>query len=135
MDAWLQRLRHDLVKRALWPARDLRALLDQGRGPAAADAAALRAGLFDLRDPEGNPCDAAALLARLREDAPPTLDPAALEAFAAALAEAQAAVGACVPLPHPKRAPAREPLERAIAAVLSLEQRFATLAEPRLREP
>ena len=127
MDPWLQQLRHDLVKRALWPARDLKALLDQGRPPSAADASALRAGLFDQRGPDGEACDAAGLFARLRESAPKPLSPALLDQFAHALAEAQAAVAACVS-PHPKRPPEKEALQRALAAVLSLDDRFLELA-------
>ena len=127
MDPWLQQLRHDLVKRALWPARDLMALLDQGRPPSAADAIALRAGLFDLRGPDGAPCDAVTLFARLRETAPASLPPAALDQFARALSAAAEAVATCVS-PHPKRPPEKEPLQRALAAVLSLDDRFHELA-------
>ena len=50
MDAWLSRLRHDLGKRAVWSARDLR---EAGREPGPADMLELRAGLFELRDGEG----------------------------------------------------------------------------------
>ena len=131
MPPWLQRVRHDLIKRALWPARDLAALLAEGRAASAADAAALRAGLFDLRDPEGAACDAAALLARLRAEAPPQLaaalrDP--LDALAAAIAAAQSALEVCVPEARPPAPPDPRALGRALAAVLELDRRFAALA-------
>ncbi len=48
MHPWLLALRHDLVKRAVWPARDLR---DTG----GRDRAALRRGLTQLTDAEGAP--------------------------------------------------------------------------------
>ena len=70
MDPWLQRLRHDLVKRACWPARDLAALLAEGAAPTGRDVRALRAGLLDLRGPAGEPVEARALLASLSDDAP-----------------------------------------------------------------
>lgn len=70
MDPWLQRLRHDLVKRASWPARDLAALLSDGAAPTARDVRALRAGLLDLRGPAGEPVEAQALVADLAAAAP-----------------------------------------------------------------
>jgi hypothetical protein len=94
MDPWLQQLRHDLVKRALWPARDLRATLAEGGSATPADLAALRAGLFDLRAPDGAPCDALTLLGHLKELAPEELLlrlGQRLAAFEAAVAAAQEA--------------------------------------------
>ena len=122
MDPWLQRVRHDLVKRALWPARDLRALLAEGGAAAPADLAALRAGLFDLRAPDGAPCDALALLGHLRDLAPEEtlarLEPG-LRAFAAAVEAAQAAVGALG---------SRQATLAALEALFEVERRFEALA-------
>lgn len=81
MDAapWLARLRHDLVKRLLWPARDRR---DLGGAPAPREL------VPSLIDGEGRPIAAVALWKALRADAPPGLARAApaLDAFEAALA-------------------------------------------------
>jgi hypothetical protein len=87
MDAapWLARLRHDLVKRLLWPARDRREL---GGVPAPGEL------VPSLIDGEGRPVTAAALWASLRAEAPPGLAPAALDAFDAALARAATAATA-----------------------------------------
>ncbi len=82
IDAWLARLRHDLVKRLLWPARDRR---DAGGAPAPGEL------VPRLIDDEGRPATAAALWAALASDAPAGLD---LGAFAAALAHAGAAAAA-----------------------------------------
>src|SRR5512140_1405899 len=87
--AWLSRLRHDLVKRVLWPARDL---LDSGVSPTAAEAAALRAGLVDLVAPDGSPATARDLWRRFRADAPTGVPAAVLDAFEQALEAAAAAV-------------------------------------------
>jgi hypothetical protein len=117
MDPWLQRVRHDLVKRALWPARDLRALLAEGGAATPADRAALRAGLFDLRAPDGAPCDARALLGHLVDLAPEEtlarLGPG-LAAFEAAVGAAQAAVGGA-------------DLDAALAKLFDLERTFEGL--------
>ena len=82
MDPWLSRLRHDLVKRAVWAARDRR---EATREPSAADALELRAGLFELRDGEGRIVSARELWEELRRQAPP-VPPAALDSFGAAVA-------------------------------------------------
>jgi hypothetical protein len=84
MDAapWLARVRHDLVKRLLWPARDR---LEMGGAPAPGEL------VPSLIDGEGRPVAAAALWQSLRADAPPRLP---LAAFEAALARALAAAGA-----------------------------------------
>ncbi len=80
---WLRRVRHDLVKRLVWPARDR---LDDPVG-GQAQAGELLAALIDE---EGNPASAEAVWAGLREDAPAPGHPA-LAAFAIALGRAVAA--------------------------------------------
>jgi len=116
MHPWLSRLRHDLVKRAVWPARDLR---DASRDPAPGDLLQLRRGLFDLRDEDGGLSTATGLWARLRAEAP-ALPPAALDAFGAALQRAEVAVGGLAA--DPRTWPA------VLDAVLRIEQSFADLA-------
>src|SRR4051812_42361035 len=80
---WLARLRHDLVKRVVWPARDRRDL-----GGAAAP------GELEPRlvDEEGRPITVGALWAELAADAPAGLDVAAFER-ALSVAEAAATAG------------------------------------------
>lgn len=73
---WLARVRHDLVKRLVWPARDRR---DMGGAPKPGELAP------DLIDEEGQPIGADALWIALAAEAPPGAD---LPAFAAALARA-----------------------------------------------
>jgi hypothetical protein len=80
--AWLARVRHDLVKRLLWPARDRR---DLGGAPVAGEL------VPRLVDGEGLAIDAAALWGALRADAPPGL---ALDGFTGALERALAAADA-----------------------------------------
>jgi hypothetical protein len=80
--AWLGRLRHDLVKRLLWPARDRQ---EMGGVPASGEL------LPSLIDGEGRTVTAAALWQSLRADAPRGL---ALETFDAALARTLAAAEA-----------------------------------------
>jgi hypothetical protein len=80
--AWLARVRHDLLKPLLWPARDRREL---GGVPAAGELEPA------LVDEEGRAIGAPALWAALRADAPAGL---ALDAFDAALASALAAARA-----------------------------------------
>ena len=104
MHPWLTALRHDLVKRALWPARDLR----DGGGR---DVDALRRGLFELVDAEGAPVAAEALFAQMRASAP--CPAAACDAFAMALR------GAVSALDRPWPAP--------LQAVLALEDAFDAL--------
>ena len=72
---WLRRLRHDLVKRVLWPARDRK---DMG-GPVQPGEMVAR-----LVDHEGSPASAEGLWAGLRADAPAPAH-AALAAFEVAL--------------------------------------------------
>ena len=82
VDAWLARVRHDLVKRLVWPARDRR---DAGGVPAAGE---LRPRLID---DEGRPVGAGALWAALLADAPAGVDGAE---FQRALGAAEAAAEA-----------------------------------------
>jgi hypothetical protein len=79
---WLARVRHDLVKRLLWPARDR---LDVGGAPAPGE---LEPSLIDA---EGRPISAEALWSALRVDAPAGVS---LDAFEAALAAALVAARA-----------------------------------------
>ncbi len=109
MHPWLSRLRHDLVKRAVWPARDLR---DASREPGPADLLHLQGGLLDLRD-------AADLWERLRAEAP-ALPASALDAFGGAVARAQLAMTRLAR--DPRSWPA------AVDAVLRIETAFADLA-------
>jgi hypothetical protein len=78
---WLGRLRHDLVKRLLWPARDRRDLGGPVRPGELAPA---------LVDDEGAPATAEMIWSNLRTAAPAPAHPA-LETFAAALLQATAA--------------------------------------------
>jgi hypothetical protein len=116
MHPWLSRLRHDLVKRAVWPARDLR---DASGEPGPADLMQLRRGLLDLRDEDGRALTATDLWKRLRAEAP-ALPAAALDAFGGALREAEGAVSNLPGGPGSWRA--------ALDAVLRIEPAFAKLA-------
>jgi hypothetical protein len=79
--AWLARVRHDLVKRMLWAARDRRDLGGE-----------VRAGelVAKLLDDEGRPIATLDLWRRLDQEAPDSLSISARLAFARALAEAEA---------------------------------------------
>ena len=99
---WLSRVRHDLVKRLLWPARDRR---DMGGRPAAGEL------VPSLCDDEGGPTTAGALWAALRAEAPAAAPAAALDDFGAAVAAASAAASA-----------------GDVAGVLNLEGAFTALA-------
>jgi hypothetical protein len=77
--SWLARLRHDLVKHLLWPARDR---AEMGGSPAPGEL------VPRLIDGEGRPVEATALWAELRAEAPAGLS---VEAFDAALGRALAA--------------------------------------------
>jgi hypothetical protein len=79
---WLARVRHDLVKRLVWPARDRR---DIGGAPAPGELTPR------LIDEEGAPITAAALWIALAADAPAGAD---LTGFGAAVARAAAAADA-----------------------------------------
>ncbi len=78
---WLRRVRHDLVKRLLWPTRDRREM----GGPARP-----RELVATLVDDEGKPSTAAAVWAQLQSDAPEPSH-SALPTFETALAAAVAA--------------------------------------------
>ena len=97
---WLARVRHDLVKRLVWPARDRR---DMGGNPAPGEL------VPDLIDDEGRPITAPALWAALAADAPPGADTAA---FAGGRRGAR---------PRPPQA-------GDVAGVIALEAAFAALA-------
>src|SRR5215510_3709467 len=79
---WLARVRHDLVKRLVWPARDRR---DMGGAPAPGELAP------DLIDEEGRAVTAEALWMALAADAPSGAD---LQAFGRAVTAATAAAQA-----------------------------------------
>jgi hypothetical protein len=79
---WLARVRHDLVKRLVWPARDRR---DAGGPVVPGELVAV------LIDDEGQPIGAAALWAALAAEAPPG---AALDPFSVALQQALGAAAA-----------------------------------------
>jgi len=76
---WLARVRHDLVKRLVWPARDRR---DAGGVPTAGELAPR------LIDEEGQPISADDLWSALAAEAPRGAD---LAAFGAAVSRAAAA--------------------------------------------
>ena len=98
---WLARVRHDLVKRLIWPARDRR---DVGGVPAPGEL------IPSLVDDEGAPTTAAALWTALAAEGPPA--GAELARFEAALHAAAAAAAA-----------------GDVAGVLALEPAFERLAQ------
>lgn len=102
VEAWLARVRHDLVKRMVWPARDRR---DLG-GPVHAGELVAK-----LIDDEGQPTQAAALWRALLADAPAGISDDIAHPFSTALADAEAGA----------RADRMEP-------VLALEAAFDQLA-------
>src|SRR5262252_6406538 len=79
---WLSRVRHDLVKRMVWPARDRRDMVGAPKPGALAP---------DLIDEEGKPIGADALWGALADEAPAGAD---LIAFGAAVARAVTAAHA-----------------------------------------
>ena len=99
---WLARVRHDLIKRVVWPARDRR---DAGGVPTPGELVPA------LIDDEGRPVAASVLWTALAAEASPAGDPAALAAFSEALARAEAAAAG-----------------GDVAGVLALEAAFDTLA-------
>ena len=122
MHPWLARLRHDLLKHALWCARDLR---DCGRaaGPLhRADLQALRRSLLELVDSEGRPLTAMQLWRELRAES--VARPAALDAFEAAVGRAEAAVRASTDAASDETGG-----QAALTAVLALESAFLLLAQ------
>jgi hypothetical protein len=104
--AWLRRVRHDLVKRLLWPARDRREL--GGR---------VQAGELvpTFVDDEGTPTTAEALWAHLENDAPEPSHPAVL-AFESALISAVAAA-------------ARDDVDGVLALELAFDELVRALAK------
>jgi hypothetical protein len=80
-DVWLARVRHDLVKRLVWPARDRR---DMGGTPERGELAPR------LIDEEGRPATVVAVWRALAADAP-NAAAGALAAFERALAHVEAA--------------------------------------------
>jgi hypothetical protein len=110
MKAWLGRLRHDLVKPLVWPARDL---LDLGRPLQPTDLAELERSLTRLIDQAGTPVTLTALWHQLRAAAPATLPAAALDRFELALLQVEPACRTDVPA--------------AVRALIGLEQALAEL--------
>jgi hypothetical protein len=104
---WLRRLRHDLVKRVLWPARDRK---DMG-GPVVAGELRPR-----LIDDEGRPTALLDLWRALRDEAPLPAHPA-LDAFEGVLRDVDAAA-------------ARDDVD----GVLALDSAFARLASDLAKE-
>lgn len=104
MHPWIRAVRHDLVKRAVWPARDLR---DSGEQ----DVEALRRGLMQLFDAAGGPITATDLFERMRKGAP--CPAPACDSFARVLQDAVNALD--LPWPAP------------LQAVLALEDAFSAL--------
>jgi hypothetical protein len=97
---WLARVRHDLVKRLVWPARDRR---DVGGAPAPGELSPR------LIDDEGAPISAEALWTALAAEAPAGAD---VDAFARAITRAQAAASA-----------------GDVHGVIALEEAFVALAQ------
>lgn len=116
---WLSRLRHDLLKYALWRARDLR---DLGRPARPEELRALGRGLLDLRDGEGRSVTALGLWRGLLAEAPPEIacQHAALGAFEEAVRRAE---GAARGLAEGSQDPAA-----VLDAALALAGAFAELA-------
>lgn len=103
MKIWLARLRHDLVKPLVWPARDL---VDLGQPLQPSDLAELQRSLTRLIDQAGTPVTVTELWCQLRAAAPAIVPAAALDRFEQALQQvelacrqdAQAAVTALIGL-------------------------------------
>jgi hypothetical protein len=120
MSPWLRDLRHDLLKHALWYARDLR---DAGGPPTPADVRALRRAVLELRDGEGAQVSALGLWRTLRPEAEADGVPAGrLDAFEAAVRTAEQAIRAL----GDRAAP--EEILQAVDQLLALEGAFQELA-------
>ena len=83
MNRWLARLRHDLIKHAVWPARDLRDVIAAGRAARSSDGAALRRALLELPGADGQPVGILAAWHALRAelDSPSAQQRVALDRF------------------------------------------------------
>ncbi|HEX2571304.1 MAG TPA: hypothetical protein VH877_17230 [Polyangia bacterium] len=124
--SWLGRVRHDLLKHALWCARDLRALTEGGAAPRPADIAELERRLLAVPDAEGQPVSLGVRWRELRAELEETgalasEAVAALDAFTRGVDAAEAAA----------RRLAAHPSEWATAleAVFALEGAFQTLSQ------
>lgn len=126
MNPWLARLRHDLLKPALWCVRDLRdsGRLDGATPLDAADRRALRRSLLELHDSEGRRVPATGLWRELRADSDAAARP--LDAFEAAVTAAEAAAVADLAQGSQEAVGRPSPL---LAAVLRLESAFLLLAQ------
>lgn len=115
----LARVRHDLLKHALWCARDLRGI----EQPLGSDLRALRRSLLELPDGEGRPVTARALLRGLRGELGAPADSVdVFDAFERAVGAAEDAAR----ILDPER-PESQDLAVALSAVLALEPAFAAL--------
>ncbi|MBS2024750.1 MAG: hypothetical protein JST92_20330 [Deltaproteobacteria bacterium] len=132
MDPWLQHLRHDLLKRALWPARDLQETLATGDATPG-EVRALRNGLLDLRDEAGRPITASTLLRSARSDAPASISADRLDDLQTLVDEAERLVRAL----DPAAALARDSQQLSIAlrAVLALGPAFDALSPSDVATP
>lgn len=110
-------MHHDLVKRALWAARDLR---QAGAKPGSQDWPLLRRALYDLCDEDGRPCDAQTLWAHFLSQVPPTFDRQRLLRVTAAVQKAQT-------IATPPSCPGENSPEELIEALLELGVAIAEL--------
>lgn len=113
---WLARVKHDLVKRMVWPARDLADTASPCTPP---NIQLLRDGALDLRNDDGDTTDAVQLWQTLVRDAPGCVLPQALERFGLAVAHAQQAVLGVSP----------HEWHQTLCTLLALEQAFETLSQ------
>ncbi|MBN2360909.1 MAG: hypothetical protein JXR83_15745 [Deltaproteobacteria bacterium] len=111
MKIWLRRVRHDLVKPLVWPARDL---ADLKRPLRPADRQELISALDRLIDEAGAPVTATELWQQLRAAAPAGVPARDLDRFERALLRALAAC--------------RDEAPAAVEALLALEPALAALA-------
>lgn len=124
--SWVGRVRHDLLKHALWCARDLRALTEGGATPRPSDIAELKQRLLAVPDAEGQSVSIGVRWRELRAELEETglhlpLAVASLDAFARAVDAAETAA----------RRLARHPSEWAavLDAVFAIESAFQALAQ------
>lgn len=119
MPSFLARLRHDLLKQALWCARDLETLRQAGQPTVAADRRALRRSLLELVDSEGRAATALMVWRELRGES--SAPAAALDDFERAVVAAETAVQ--------ELANSDAELSQALVAVRQLEEAFSRLAQ------